>query len=63
MGNIYQPILVLIIGVKNIDQAGIDPQGDAPVLVVFEFIRGPVFRQEARELLVFGCEKVSFVES
>ena len=57
MGNVYQTMFVLIVGVKDIDQAGIDPQGNTPVLVVFEFIRGPVFRQEARELLVFGCEE------
>jgi len=46
MGNIYQPILVLIIGVKNIDQAGIDPQGNAPVLVVFEFIGDQFFARK-----------------
>ena len=31
MGNVYQTMLVLIIGVKGIDEAGIDPQGTAPV--------------------------------
>ena len=62
MSNLYQSILVLIICVKNIDQAGIDPKGDAPVFVVFELIYGPVFCQKTRELLVFGCEEVSLVE-
>ena len=63
MGNVYQTMLVLIIGVKGIDEAGIDPQGTAPVLVVLKLIHRPVFRQEASEPLIFGCEELSLIES
>ena len=63
MGNVYQTMLVLIVDVKGIDEAGIDPQGNAPVLVVFELIRRPVFFQEASELLIFGRKEVSLIES
>ena len=63
MGNVYQTMLVLIIGVKGIDEAGIDPQGNAPVLIVLKLIDRPVFRQEASEPRVFGCEELSLIES
>ena len=49
---IDQSLTILIVGIKEVNKAGIDPQGDAPVFIILQHILGPVFGEERAEFLV-----------